>query len=124
MEIKCADNMLSFSQLLLLQSWSLHMDHVELHKRSYVPLNGVFWLLFFLLILQPEFQHANHEGWSVVHVSLLKPAIPAREISQPDLPLQLQVQWCAMPSSWLTWENQIRLQPEYPNAPTWGQAGL
>lgn len=70
----------------------------------------------------------------VVHVSLLKPAIPTKAIAQPDLPLQctemetgtyplaitdhkwiqegkssrhlVQVQWSGMPSSWLTWENQ------------------
>jgi hypothetical protein len=83
-------------------------------------------------------------------VSLLKPAIPSTVVPQPDLPLQcaelqagtypiaiadhkwiqagkstmhlVQVQWYGMPSSWLTWENQARLQANYPNAHAWGQA--
>ena len=88
----------------------------------------------------------------VVHVSLLKKALPATVVSQPDLPSQctmldhalmplqvidtktvstgnssvhlVQVQWDGLPSSWNTWENKERLLQEFPNSPAWGQAGL
>lgn len=87
----------------------------------------------------------------VVHVSMLKKAIPAATVAQPDLPSQcsvldtapvplqvmdtkhllagnspvelVQIQWSGLPSSWLTWENKIRLMADYPNTPAWGQAG-
>lgn len=39
-------------------------------------------------------------------------------------PVELvQIQWSGLPSSWLTWENKIRLMADYPNTPAWGQAG-
>lgn len=88
----------------------------------------------------------------VVHVSLLKKALPADVIVQPDLPSQCddttgspvplqvidtkeiktgksyvtlcQVQWLGLPNSWCTWENHARLLQDYPDAPAWGQAGL
>jgi ribosomal protein L21E len=88
----------------------------------------------------------------VVHVSLLKQALPGNEVVQHDLPSQVsvmegvstplqvidtktidsgkklvrlvQVQWSGLPSSWATWENEHRLRHEFPNAPAWGQAGL
>jgi ribosomal protein L21E len=88
----------------------------------------------------------------VVHVSLLKKALPANTIAQPDLPSQctmledpsiplqvldtkevvsgknlvclVQVQWTGLPNSWTTWENKNRLMKEFPNAPAWGQADL
>lgn len=87
----------------------------------------------------------------VVHVSLLKPALPTQVTAELDLPLhcvsmdestvpiaivdtkELQagnknftmvlVQWSNMPSSWVTWENKNRLFEDYPNSPAWGQAG-
>jgi ribosomal protein L21E len=88
----------------------------------------------------------------VVHVSLLKKAIPSDAIAQPDLPeacvsmeasieplyildtktidtgssptVLVQVQWSSLPDSWLTWENKDRLLQDYPAAPAWGQAGF
>jgi hypothetical protein len=87
----------------------------------------------------------------VVHVSLLKPALPANTTVEQDLPLQclsltnhivpiavlnskqlqagttpvtlVLVQWSYLPSSWVTWENKNQLLKDYPNAPAWGQAG-
>jgi hypothetical protein len=88
----------------------------------------------------------------VVHVSLLKQARPGNETAQPDLlaqcsllehaliPLQVlddkdicagnkfvhlvQVHWSELPASWTTWENEARLKKEFPNATSWGQAGI
>ena len=73
----------------------------------------------------------------VVHVSLLKQALPAAAVVQPDMPSQcamvdttliplqvldtktiscgkssvqlVQVQWDGLPTSWSTWENKDRL---------------
>ncbi|XBI49267.1 hypothetical protein VPH35_112861 [Triticum aestivum] len=86
----------------------------------------------------------------VVHVSMLKKAMPATVIVQPDLPstcaslecppqpLQVldsnhisagnstvelvQIQWTGLPSSWSTWENKQQVMQEFPNASAWGQA--
>jgi hypothetical protein len=87
----------------------------------------------------------------VVHVSLLKKAIPADEQVVSDLPLNflipnsgitplclmdtkhvqvgkttvpfVQVRWTSLPEHWTTWENKYRLIQEFPDAPAWGQAG-
>jgi hypothetical protein len=81
----------------------------------------------------------------------LKPALPSNTTAEQDLPFQcvsltneivpiavldskqlqagttpittVLVQWSSLPSSWLTWENKHQLLEDYPNAPSWGQAG-
>jgi hypothetical protein len=36
----------------------------------------------------------------------------------------VQVHWSELPASWTTWENEACLKKEFPNATSWGQAGI
>ena len=94
---------------------------------------------------------ASSQIHPVVHVSLLKKALPGNTSSQPDLPSActaadsgivplyaldtkwvqagtkpqelVYIQWSSLPATWCTWENKQSLLKLFPNAPAWGQAG-
>jgi hypothetical protein len=84
----------------------------------------------------------------VFHVSLLKPAPSSKYTVSPDLPdvddtlqvpeavlqrrlhprhdgtvPQLLIKWSGLDASLATWEDAEAIQQQFPQAPTWGQAG-